>query len=35
MSTFLVVTLVCTFFTGMTAGAWLTELSHHEPRRRG
>ncbi len=34
MSPFLVLTLVCTFFSGVTVGAWLTELSHHEPRRR-
>lgn len=33
MSTFLVVMLICTFLTGATVGAWLTELSHHEPRR--
>jgi hypothetical protein len=32
MSTFLVLSLVCAFLTGATVGAWLTELSHHEPR---
>jgi hypothetical protein len=33
MSPFLVVALVCAFLTGVTVGAWLSELSHHDPRR--
>jgi hypothetical protein len=32
MSPFLVVALVCAFLTGATVGAWLSELTHHEPR---
>jgi len=32
MSASLVLSLVCAFLTGATLGAWLAELSHHEPR---